>query len=70
MRSTEHDGKSPIGLAVTFMQYLRMLGNVKLRQVIPSGLQNWQTSRCIRVAVTRLLFLPQQTENDQRINCQ
>jgi hypothetical protein len=57
MRSTEHDGKFPIGLAVTFMQYLRMLGNVKLRQVIPSGLQNWRTSRCTRAAVTRLLTI-------------
>ena len=58
MRSTEHDGKFPIGLVVTFMQYLRMLGNVKPRQVIPSGLQNWRTSsQCTRAAVVRLLTI-------------
>jgi hypothetical protein len=57
MRSTEHDGKFPIGLAVTFMQYLRMLGNARLRQVIPSGLQNWRTSRCTRAAAARLLAI-------------
>ena len=55
MRSTEPDGKFPIGLVVTFMQYLRMLGNVKLRQVVPSGLQNRRTSRCTRAEVARFL---------------
>ncbi len=39
------------------MQYLRMLGNVKLRQVIPSGLQNWRTSRCTRAAMEWLLTI-------------
>lgn len=57
MTSTEHDGKFPIGLAVTFMQYLRMLGNARLRQVVPSGLQNWRTSRRTRAAAARLLAI-------------